>query len=140
MPNYFWGTFDTTGVLFSGKEAPWQGEGPIEAGAFDEQMMELGFWPGDDAFDDPAFYILVYPFPSIDYTDAGIAPGKAWFSTEKSEFFFKLEDVMRSDDPAAALQDFLRAGYEIFTRGEGWPNLEWYEKPLLYEQGSSKLK
>jgi len=139
MPNYFWGTFDTTGVLFSGKEAPWQGAGIVEAGAFDEQMMELGFWPGDDAFDDPAFYILAYPFPSTDYTDAGIAPDKAWFSTEKSEFFFKLEDVMRDDDPTAALQDFLRTGYEIFTRGEGWRNLEWYGKPLLYEKGSSKL-
>ncbi|MDR1068675.1 MAG: DUF5996 family protein, partial [Clostridiales Family XIII bacterium] len=54
MPQYFWGTFDTTGVLFGGRENPWAGEGLIEAGAFDEQMMEFGFWPGDEAFDDPA--------------------------------------------------------------------------------------
>jgi hypothetical protein len=139
MPQYFWGTVDTTGVLFAGKDAPWQGEGIIEAGAFDEQMMELGFWPGDDAFDDPAFYILIYPFPQTDYTDSGIRPDKAWFSTEKSEFFFKLSDVLGYDDPGAALQDFLKSGYEIFTRGEDWPSLDWYEKPLLYGKGSSKL-
>jgi hypothetical protein len=139
MPQYFWGTFDTTGVLFAGKEAPWQGEGIIEEGAFDEQMMELGFWPGDEAFDDPAFYVLTYPFPQKDYTDMGIRPDKAWFSTEKSEFFFKLSDVLAYDDPDGALQEFLKSGYEIFTRGEGWPSLDWYEKPLLYGKGSSKL-
>jgi hypothetical protein len=138
-PRYFWGTFDTTAVLFSGKEAPWQSEGVIEAGAFDEQMMELGFWPGDDAFEDPAFYVLTYPFPQKDYTDAGILPDKAWFGKEKSEFFFKLGDVMSYDDPAAALQDFLRSGYEIFTRGEDWPSLDWFEKDLLYGKGSCKL-
>jgi hypothetical protein len=139
MPQYFWGTFDTTGVLFSGKESPWPGEGIIEAGAFDEQMMELGFWPGDEAFDDPAFYVLTYPFPQKDYTTAGIRPDKAWFSTEKSEFFFKLSDVLAYDDPQAALREFLKSGYKIFTRGEGWANSEWQEKPLLYTKGSSKL-
>jgi hypothetical protein len=139
MPRYFWGTFDTTGVLFAGREQPWPYDGLVEAGAFDEQMMELGFWPGDEAFDDPAFYVLTYPFPQKDYTDAGIRPDKAWFGKEKSEFFFKLEDVLGYGDPDAALQDFLKSGYEIFTRGEGWPDVEWYEKPLLYAKGSSKL-
>jgi hypothetical protein len=140
MPQYFWGTFDTTGVLFSGKESPWPGEGIIEAGAFDEQMMEFGFWPGDEAFDDPAFYVLTYPFPQKDYTDAGIRPDKAWFSTEKSEFFFKLSDALAYDDPQDALGEFLKSGYEIFTRGEGWANSEWHEKPLLYTKGSCKLQ
>jgi hypothetical protein len=139
MPQYFWGTFDTTGVLFSGAEAPGQGEGIIEAGAFDEQMMEFGFWPGDDAFDDPAFYVLTYPFPGKDYTEAGIRPDKGWYGTEKSEFFFKLSDVLSYDDPQAALREFLGSGYEIFARGEGWPSLDWYNKPLIYGKGSSKL-
>jgi hypothetical protein len=140
LPSFFWGTFDTTGVLFSGKEAPWQGEGVIEAGAFDEEMMEFGFWPGDDAFDEPAFYILTYPFPSKDYSDTGIRPDKAWFGTEKSEFFLKLRDLMTCDDPKSALNDFFASGYELFSRGEGWSSCEWMEKPLLYDKGSCKLR
>jgi hypothetical protein len=140
MPQYFWGTFDTTGVLFSGEKYPWQGEGFIEAGAFDEQMMEFGFWPGDDAFDDPAFYVLTYPFPQKDYTGDGVRPDKAWFSTEKSEFFIKLSDVLAYDDPKAALYEFLQSGYGIFTRGEGWPSLDWYDSRLLYGRGSHKVK
>jgi hypothetical protein len=139
LPSFFWGTFDTTGVLFNGEDAPWQGEGVIEAGAFDEGMMELGFWPGDDAFDEPAFYILTYPFPQKDYSNAGIKPDKAWFGVEKSEFFLKLRDLMAYDDPVSALNDFFASGYELFSRGEGWSSCEWFEKPLLYGKGSCKL-
>jgi hypothetical protein len=83
--------------------------------------------------------VLTYPFPQKDYTDAGIRPGAAWFSAEKSEFFIKLSDVLAASDPAAALHEFLKSGYEIFTRGEGWENSAWHEKPLLYTKGSSKL-
>jgi hypothetical protein len=102
-------------------------------------MMELGFWPGDEVWDDPAFYVLTYPFPGSDYAGVGIRPDKAWYGKEKSEFFIKLADVLAYEDPAAALQDFLRTGYELFTRAQGWPQLDWYEKPLLYKKGSSKL-
>jgi hypothetical protein len=140
LPSFFWGTFDMTGVLFGGEEAPWPGEGIIEAAAFDENMMEFGFWPGDSNVDEPTFYILTYPFPAKDYTEAGIRPDKAVFSTGKSEFFLTLRDALSYADPSAALQDFFKSGYEIFSKGQGWGACDWIEKPLLIEKGSSKLR
>jgi hypothetical protein len=140
LPSFFWGTFDMTGVLFGGEEAPWNGEGIIEAAAFDENMMEFGFWPGDDAVDDPTFYILTYPFPTKDYTHAGIKPDKAIFSTAKAEFFLTLEDALSYNDASGALQKFFRSGYEIFSKGQGWGACDWIEKPLIIEKGSTKIK
>jgi hypothetical protein len=140
LPSFFWGTFDMTGVLFGGEEAPWQGNGVIEAAAFDENMMEFGFWPGDPNVAEPTFYILSYPFPTKDYTDAGVQPDKAVYSTEKSEFFFTLRDALSYADPSSALQSFFTSGYKIFSKGQGWSACDWIEKPLIIEKGSSKLK
>jgi hypothetical protein len=140
LPSFFWGTFDVTSVLYSGKDTPFGGEGVIERTAFDEQLMEIGFWPGDDKVADPSFFILAYPFLTEDYSGAGILPDKAFFSAEKAEFFFRLADALSYDDPSAALQSFFRSGYDAIVKGEGWANTEWLNKPLLIDKGSSKLR
>jgi hypothetical protein len=139
LPSFFWGTFDMTGVVFGGEEAPWTGNGIIEAGAFDENMMEFGFWPGDDGVDEPTFYILTYPFPTVDYTGAGVKPDKAIFGKTKAEFFLTLRDALSYDDPSAALQEFFSSGYEIFSKGQDWDACDWIEKPLVIGKGSAKL-
>ena len=144
LPAFFWGTFDTTGILFSGKSKPFAetagGGGVIERVAFDEEMIEFGFWPGDDKFNDPAFFILPYPFLQKDLSGAPIQPEKAWYSPEKAEFFLKMSDLVSTDHPEEKLHDFFSSGYKIVSRTQNWENLGWFELPLLTEKGSEALR
>lgn len=139
LPHFFWGTFDTTGVLFSGKESPWPYKGFVEAGAFDEQLMEFGFWPGDATMKEPSFFVLAYPFPTRDYRELALKPNGAVFSTEKSEFFLPVSELFAGDDPAAGLQEFFTGSYRLLAADEKWPGRASGEKPLLYEKGSRKV-
>lgn len=140
LPQFFWGTFDVSTAVFSGKSFPFEGGGIIEKGAFDEQMIEFGFWPGDDNVVEPSFFILPYPFITDDLSKAGIKPDKAFWSNEKAEFFFKLEDALNYPDPAKAVLDFMQRGYEIVTQSEKWKNLTWFNQPLIIEKGSFALQ
>ena len=48
-PSLYWGTFDLTTTLFSGEPLPFDPTASIvERAAFDEELMEFGFWPGDE--------------------------------------------------------------------------------------------
>ncbi|MGI6154003.1 MAG: DUF5996 family protein [Christensenellaceae bacterium] len=139
LPSFFWGTFDISSILFSGKPAPFgNGGGIIEKVAFDEQMLEFGFWPGDENVADPSFFLLPYPFLTSDLSGEPIRPDSAIFSNEKKEFFLSLEDVMKAKNPLKAIQEFFQSGYEIITRTEGWQNLEWFGTPLLAKKGKNK--
>ena len=62
-PSLYWGTFDLTTTLFSGEPLPFDPTASIvERAAFDEELMEFGFWPGDERTDEPSFFALPYPF------------------------------------------------------------------------------
>ncbi len=136
LPTFFWGTFDMSTVLFSGKAEPFPYQGYIEKAAFDEQMIEFGFWPGDDEVDEPAFFILPYPFITKDLSDTPIQPDKAYYSKEKAEYFLTLKDAFSYDDPAKAVQDFFKSAYDIIKVEEKWNNTEWFEQTLTIEKGS----
>jgi len=139
LPHFFWGTFDTTGALFSGREAPWPYKGFIEAGAFDEQLIEFGFWPGDTAATDPSFFVLPYPFVTRDYSGFPLNPKGAVFSHEKSEFFLPMKDLFACGDPASGLQEFFTTCYGLLVEDEKWPGRGLGEKPLPYQKGSRKV-
>ena len=51
LPGLFWGTFDITTMLYSGEEAPFPSNTIIERSAFDEKLIEFGFWPGDSNYE-----------------------------------------------------------------------------------------
>ena len=140
LPSFFWGTFDVSCALFNGIEHSFNAGGIIEKVAFDEQMVEFGFWPGDDNVEEPTFFILAYPFITNDLTKATIKPDKAYFSPEKSEFFITLRDIMSYDNPEKALIDFYESGFDIIINDAKWSNLEWFTKPLLTSKGSEALK
>lgn len=130
LPSFFWGTFDVTAVLFGGKPRPFNGGGIIEKGAFDEQLMEFGFWPGDDQTPEPSFFVLPYPFLTRDAGGGGFRPDKAVYSKEKAEFFFALRDVLDYPDPQGALQAFFRNAFRRVAEAEHWENLDWLTQPL----------
>ena len=62
-PSLYWGTFDLTTTLFSGEPLPFDPAASIvERAAFDEELMEFGFWPGDERTDEPSFFALALSF------------------------------------------------------------------------------
>ena len=130
-PALFWGTFDVSTAIFTGEEKPFPGNTVIERSAFDEQMLEFGFWPGDSNYEVPSFFILPYPFLAEDLGKEPIQPEKAFYSAEKAEFFLSLEDLFSYKEPEKVFQDFLNSGFQIITKHEKWKNVEWFTKPLL---------
>lgn len=130
-PSLFWGTFDLTTVLFSGRPCPYGSDGSlVERVAFDEQFVECGFWPGDDMTDDPSFFVLAYPFSDEGSSeDAGVEG--AFFDPENSEYFLRLEDALRSDDPEAVVRRFCSSTFECIMERQNWERRDWLTEPLL---------
>lgn len=130
-PSLFWGTFDLTTVLFSGKPCPFeQSASMVERVAFDEQSVECGFWPGDANANEPAFFVLAYPFPeSGSAEDTGVA--EAYYDAANAEYFLRLEDVLRYDDPQEVVERFCSTTFATLMRRQQWEQREWFTEPLL---------
>lgn len=135
-PSLFWGTFDMSTALFSGKPCPYQGEGSlIERVAFDEQFIEFGFWPGDVNTDEPAFFALAYPFLERGSSD-DIGLAEAYYDPHASEYFLRLEDALGYVDPKAAVLKFCRDAFQTVAKQQVWEHVDWLTAPLLNEKRS----
>ena len=131
LPSLFWGTFDVTGVLYSGKPAPFPGEGIIEKVAFDEELIEFGFWPGDEAEDDPSFFVLPYPFVEEDLSHTLKESSLGFYSTEKAEYFLPLEKALGSSDPETEIASFFEEAFHVLSNRGDWEKKEWFTAPLF---------
>ncbi|WP_139652393.1 DUF5996 family protein [Raoultibacter phocaeensis] len=131
LPSLFWGTFDVTGVLYSGKPAPYPGNGIIEQVAFDEELIEFGFWPGDSAEDNPSFFVLPYPFVEEDLSGTLSASSAGFYSLEKAEYFLPLEKALERNDPEAEVRGFFEEAFHTLIQRGGWEQKDWYTEPLL---------
>lgn len=132
-PHYWFGTMDLSGTIYSGEASPYPGRGTIAENCFDERFCEFGFWPGDPSSTEPSFYVMPYPFLSnIGSYPSMLAPSKAEFSPQASEFFFTLKDAFSYDDPQQAVVDFCRTSFDILQRMDKWSGIEWITEPLTY--------
>lgn len=128
-PKLFWGTYDLTAILFSGKDAPYDKKGYIEEAAFDEQLVECGFWPGDPGRDQPTYFALSYPMDSKKYTSGMVRPPEATYDETAAEFFLSLSDVLKSDSPFNTVKDFFTDAFTAYAENN-WENLDWFKQPL----------
>lgn len=130
-PSLFWGTFDMTTVLFSGKPCPFDRSASlVERVAFDEQFVECGFWPGDGVANDPSFFVLAYPF--LEEASSGdVAVEEAFYDADKAEYFLKLEDALRYDDPEAVVRRFCSSAFDSVMKRQRWDRRGWFTEPLI---------
>jgi len=115
----WWGGFDFALLIFSGKHvvAP-TNRGYLFKYDLDAEMMNVGFYPGDDA--NPAiFYGYIYPQPAACST-ISIAPQNATWSDTLGEWILPYEAVRLSEDPESALVAFLNSIYGICGDASGW--------------------
>jgi hypothetical protein len=116
----FWGAFDLAVTRFVGRRAPAR-TGAIDRDAYDEEVISLGFWPGDPwtGKSEAMFYSYTVPEP------AGLAletvrPAAASFSDTFKEFVLPYDDVRRAADPAQAILDFAESTYDAGSKLAAW--------------------
>ncbi|TDH27952.1 hypothetical protein EXU57_05665 [Segetibacter sp. 3557_3] len=121
----FWGAFDLAYTRFSGREAPLhQGGAPnmplrVMQEAYSHEVSSCGFWPGNDAFPEAAFYAYCYPTPA-DYQHQPVQPEQAFYSPEMGEFFLTYEAVRSANNPEEVLLSFCQSTYEAAAKTGHW--------------------
>lgn len=125
-PALFWGTFDVSSIIVYGKSEPFPEDKLIEKAAFDEHMIEFGFWLGDESVDVPTFFILPYPFQYKELASERIQPADAYYDAKMSECFLSIEKVGRSGD----VQAFFRTSFDLLSEQLGWEGCAHYFLPL----------
>ncbi len=99
-PGLFWGTFDVSCIVIYNEFEPFPDDSKvIERAAFDEHMIEFGFWLGDDTFEHPTFFTLPYPFvEGVELETDDSFPKESYFSPEMAEYIFEMKDGIDNTD------------------------------------------
>ena len=117
---FWWGGFDLSHTRFSGRPAdPPANANRLMRLAEDQESVAAGFWSGTAALGDFAFYSYAYPEPP-GFATSAIRPANAWYDTGLREFILRYEDVRRSADPPATIEEFLRSSYEAGASLGNW--------------------
>jgi hypothetical protein len=121
----FWGAMDLAVTRFSGRKAPVHPGGipglpdTVTREAYSHEVSSAGFWPGNDAYPQAAFYAYAYPTPAgFDKAAIGI-DGAAW-SDSMGEWLLPYDTVRQSPDPDAVLLQFLSRTYQAAADLAGW--------------------
>lgn len=129
-PGLFWGTFDLAFMILHGVMEPFPEDKVIEKAAFDEQMIEYGFWLGDENVDDPTFFVLPYPFLFKDLNAPSLKPSQAYYDKTLSEYFLDLQSVADAQNPSLVMKEFFHSTFDILSEELDWEGCEYYFEPL----------
>lgn len=122
--HFFWGSFDLAVTRFSGRRAPLHPGGvpglpnTVTREAYSHEVSSAGFWPGNDAFPQAAFYSYAYPEPK-GFRDWHVTHD-AYFEQTLGEFILPYESVRTAADPDAILLGFLDATYVAAAECADW--------------------
>lgn len=121
---FWWGTFDLGYERFSGKPVtPPPGANLLYRVGGDAEMINVGFWPGDARFPEPAFF--AYAYPKVDGLEtATIKPAAAFWNKEMGEWLLRYEDVRQSPSPRDAILEFASSTYDVAAKLAGWPAIQ----------------
>jgi hypothetical protein len=122
--HFFWGSFDLAVTRFSGRGAPLHPGGvpglpdAVTREAYSHEVSSAGFWPGNDAFPNAAFYSYAYPEPRA-FRERAVTAG-AYYDENLGEFILPYDTVRRAAAPDELLVDFLAKTYEAAADAGGW--------------------
>jgi hypothetical protein len=122
--HFFWGSFDLAVTRFSGRTAPRHPGGvpglpdAVTREAYSHEVSSAGFWPGNEAFPQAAFYSYAYPEPT-GFRDRPVTPG-AHFDKTLGEFILPYDTMRTAPEPDALLLDFLSTTYAAAAETGGW--------------------
>jgi Family of unknown function (DUF5996) len=122
--HFFWRSFDLAVTRFSGRTAPRHPGGvpglpdAVTREAYSHEVNSAGFWPGNEAFPQAAFYSYAYPEPT-GFRDRPVTPG-AHFDKTLGEFILPYDTTRTAPEPDALLLDFLSTTYAAAAETGGW--------------------
>jgi hypothetical protein len=122
--HFFWGGFDLAVTRFSGRPAPLHPGGmpglpdAVAREAYSHEVSSAGFWPGNDAFPQAAFYSYAYPEPA-GYRDTAVTDG-ARYDAQLGEFILPYDNVRSAAEPDTLLLDFLLSTYAAAADAGKW--------------------
>jgi Family of unknown function (DUF5996) len=121
--HFFWGSFDLAVTHFFGRRAPLHPGGvpalpdSVTREAYSHEVSSAGFWPGNDAFPQAAFYSYAYPEPG-GFRDWPVTTG--YFEAKLGEFILLYDTLRESAEPDALLLDFLTSTYAAAAEVGHW--------------------
>jgi hypothetical protein len=123
--HFFWGSFDLAVTRFSGRPAPLHPGGfpglpdVVTREAYSHEVSSAGFWPGNDAFPNAAFFSYIYP-SRAGFAQASVEPREALWSDSLGEWLLPYDAVRKAGDPDAALLAFLSTTYRAAADVSDW--------------------
>ena len=114
--HFFWGGFDLAVSRFSGRRAPQHPGGVphlpdwVAQEAYSHEVCSCGFWPGNEAYPEAAYYAYIYPEPT-GLSEAAITPAAAYYNSTLREFILPYKAVQQAKDPEQTLHSFLQSTY-----------------------------
>jgi Family of unknown function (DUF5996) len=118
--HFFWGACDLAVSRFNGRRAPPRAT-KVDSDAYDEEVISVGFWPGDPwtGATEAMFYSYTVPQPA-GLDEQRIRPDAALFSDAMKEFLLPYEAVRSSPDPAKLILEFARSTYDAGSTLANW--------------------
>jgi Family of unknown function (DUF5996) len=116
--NAWWGTFDLAISLYSGRAAQPPSDDFIMRNSGTAEMIEVGWWPGDDRHPRAAFFAFAFPTRE-GLENATLTPPARWDSA-LGEYVLDWDDVRIAPDPHGAVIEFGRATIRHACTVCGW--------------------
>ena len=118
----YWHSFDLVVTRFSGRAAPLDNpRTQSDREAYSHEVISVGFWPGDNTFQQAAYYGYAYPEPDGLDTVPLLPESAGWTARNGSALALLTYDDMRaSAKPRDALLSFLESLYDAAADKAGW--------------------
>jgi hypothetical protein len=117
---FWWGSFDFTVLLFTGRHEPATDErGYIMRHDLDAQHMHAGFLPGNASSPSATFYAYLVPQPA-NCVSARIDPPQCLWVESLGEWVLAYDAVRALADPGKAVLDFFNSVYQFALSDAGW--------------------
>jgi hypothetical protein len=133
----FWHSLDLAVTRFSGRPAPPLDADPVTQEAYSQEVISFGFWPGDDAVGDAAYYSYTAPEPK-GLRDQPLSAG-TWIEFGSGSLaVLPYEAVRTARAPKTTLLAFCQSAYEAGGRLAAWDitsfESKWCPTPSQLEQ------
>ena len=117
--NAWWGAFDLSVALFSGRPATPTSDDFIMRNSGDAEEVAVGWWPGDERYPRAAFFAYAHPAPD-GLPEVKLAPAAARWEPALGEFILDWDDVCAAPDPHEAALAFGRSAVRQGCDACGW--------------------
>lgn len=117
---FMWGTFDLRDVRYNGLPIePKANTDFVRRNAMNAELIECGWWSGNEAYPKGAYYSFTFPEPSA-IEKATIQPAEAHWDDKMKLFILDYDEVRKMKNPEDALFSFFESTYQAGALLRGW--------------------